>query len=196
MIIPAAYFPNIEYFHRLLQCDEVKIASNEIFLKQTYRNRCVIINANGLQNLTVPTERNSGEETPTKNIKISYAEDWIKNHLRSIESAYRRTPYYEYYIDRIEEILAKKHEYLIDLNLELTAYLIEKIGLTCTVKISENETAIDREISDLLNPKMVSRFQSKQYIQTFVERFGFKNNLSILDLLFNEGPNSICILSE
>jgi len=78
----------------------------------------------------------------------------------------------------------------------LTAYLIEKIGLTCTVKISENETAIDREISDLLNPKMVSRFQSKQYIQTFVERFGFKNNLSILDLLFNEGPNSICILSE
>jgi len=193
-VIPTAYFPNSEYFYQLLQNRNVEISSVEIFQKQTLRNRCVIVNANGLQNLTVPIERNSGEETLTKNIKISYTEDWIKNHLRSIESAYRRTPYYEYYIDRIEEILSKKHIHLIDLNFELTDFLIDKIGLTCELKISENETEVNPQISEILNPKSNSHFQTQPYIQTFVERFGFQNNLSVLDLLFNEGPNSICVL--
>lgn len=196
LIIPTSYFPNIEYFHQLLQKSDVKISTAEIFQKQTYRNRCVIINANGLQNLTVPVERNSGEETLTKNIKISYAEDWQKNHLRSIESAYRRTPYYEYYIDSIEKIILKNHVYLVDLNFELTEFLVQKIGLSCELKLEENNSEIKPEILEMMNPKTESKFQTKTYIQTFIERFGFQNNLSILDLLFNEGPNCICVLQE
>jgi hypothetical protein len=196
MLLPTSYFPNIEYFTYLLKHPEVVISSNEVFPKQTLRNRCVIVNANGLQNLSIPVERESGHETLTKDIRISYAEDWRKIHLRSIESAYRRTPYYEYYIDTIEKILHKNHTHLIDLNFELLQFLIEKTGLACEIKSTDVTEKISRELNDLVNPKVVSAFTGKPYLQTFTERFGFENNLSVLDLLFNEGPNSICILEE
>src|SRR5688572_23608479 len=103
MYLPVSYFPNLEYCFHLLKNETIVISTHEVFPRQTLRNRCVIVNANGLQNLSIPVGRESGHETLTKDVQISYAEDWVKNHLRSIESAYRRTPYYEYYIDRITE---------------------------------------------------------------------------------------------
>jgi hypothetical protein len=196
MNLPTSYFPSIEYCFQLLKNEKVWLVTNEVFPRQTLRNRCVIVNANGLQNLSIPVGRESGHETLTKDIQISYAEDWIKNHLRSIESAYRRTPYYEYYIDTITTILEKKHSRLVELNFELLNYLIEKIGLTCSAEMSISQTEISKEKNEILNPKNHSSFQTKEYLQTFTERFGFQNNLSCLDLLFNEGPNSICILEE
>jgi hypothetical protein len=196
MYLPTSYFPSIEYCFRLLKNEKVTLVTHEIFPRQTLRNRCVIVNANGLQNLSIPVGRESGHETLTRDIQISYAEDWIKNHLRSIESAYRRTPYYEYYIDANTIILEKKHTHLCALNFELLTYLVEKIGLTCSVEMENSEPKISKEMDELLNPKNNSSFQTKEYLQTFTERFGFQNNLSCLDLLFNEGPNSICILEE
>lgn len=196
MYLPTSYFPSIEYCFQLLKNEKVRLVSHEIFPRQTLRNRCVIVNANGLQNLSIPVGRESGHETLTRDIQISYAEDWIKNHLRSIESAYRRTPYYEYYIDAIILILEKKHTHLTELNFEILSYVIEKIGLTCSLEISISHIEISKEINEILNPKNHSSFQTKEYLQTFTERFGFQNNLSCLDLLFNEGPNSICILEE
>jgi hypothetical protein len=196
MNLPTSYFPNTEYFTHLLKSHEVSICINEIFPKQTLRNRCVILNANGLQNLSIPVERESGHDTLTKNIRISYSEDWQKIHLRSIESAYRRTPYYEYYIDALESILLKNHTQLVDLNFELLQFLVAKTGLTCEVNLSKDSEKISREMNELVNPKLTSAFNGKSYLQTFTERFGFQNNLSILDLLFNEGPNAICVLEE
>ena len=196
MNLPTSYFPSIEYCFQLLKNEKVRLITNEVFPRQTLRNRCVIVNANGLQNLSIPVGRESGQEILTSDIQISYAEDWVKNHLRSIESAYRRTPYYEYYIDAITTILEKKHTHLAALNFDLLNYLIEKIGLTCSIEISISDTEIPKEINEILNPKNRSYFQTKEYLQTFTERFGFQNNLSCLDLLFNEGPNSICILEE
>lgn len=196
MTLPTSYFPSLGYCFHLLKNEKVIIATTEIFSRQTYRNRCLIVNANGLQNLSVPVARDQGHETLTKDIRISYAEDWIKNHLRSIESAYRRTPFYEYYIDQLTKVLETKHEYLIDLNSELLKFISDKIGLSCSIGISESDETISQEANDLVNPKTNSLFQTKEYLQTFSERFGFQNNLSILDLLFNEGPNSICILEE
>jgi hypothetical protein len=196
MYLPTSYFPSIEYCFQLLKNKKVTLVTKEIFPRQTFRNRCIIVNANGLQNLSIPVGRESGHATLTSDIQISYAEDWIKNHLRSIESAYRRTPYYEYYIDAITNILEKKHVQLVELNFELLTYLIEKIGLTCSVERSISQTEISKEINEILNPKNHASFQTKEYLQTFTERFGFQNNLSCLDLLFNEGPNSICILEE
>jgi len=196
VILPTSYFPNIAYFAVLLKHKEVIISSNEIFPKQTLRNRCVIINANGLQNLSIPVERESGHETLTKDIRISYSEDWRKIHLRSIESAYRRTPYYEYYIDALEKILTANHTHLIDLNFELLKFLTDKTGLACQVNVPDATEKISREMNELVNPKINSDYQGKPYLQTFTERFGFQNNLSILDLLFNEGPNAICVLEE
>lgn len=196
MYLPTSYFPSIEYCFQLLKNEKVTLITSEIFPRQTLRNRCVIVNANGLQNLSIPVGRESGQETLTRDIQISYAEDWVKNHLRSIESAYRRTPYYEYYIDAITNILEKKHLHLAELNFELLNYLIEKIGLTCSVEMSISHAEIPKEVNEILNPKNNSSFQTKEYLQTFTERFGFQNNLSSLDLLFNEGPNSICVLEE
>lgn len=193
---PSSYFPNLEYCFHLLKNETIIISTHEIFQRQTLRNRCVIVNANGLQNLSIPVGRESGQTTLTKDIQISYAEDWVKNHLRSIESAYRRTPYYEYYIDRIVEILKKKHVNLTELNFEILQFVIDKIGLNCSITLDRSTENISREMEELVNPKNNSSFQSKVYLQTFGERFGFQNNLSCLDLLFNEGPNSICILEE
>ncbi len=196
MLLPTSYFPNIEYFTYLLRHQEIHICLNEIFPKQTFRNRCVILNANGLQSLSIPVEREQGHETRTCDIRISYAEDWRKIHLRSIESAYRRTPYYEYYISALESILLKNHVRLVDLNFELLEFLADKVGLSCRLHVSDAAEKISREMNELVNPKTQSAFKGKAYLQTFTERYGFQNNLSILDLLFNEGPNSICILEE
>lgn len=196
LVLPTAYLPNVAYFKQLLNADVAAIQTNEVFPKQTYRNRCVIVNANGLQNLSIPVEREQGHETLTQNIRISYAENWVKNHLKSIESAYRRTPYYEYYIDSVESIFNQKKDLLIDLNDDLLQFLVEKTGLRCEVNLTSDSRIIERELNDLVNPKSTYIFHGKPYLQTFTERFGFLNNLSILDLLFNEGPNAICVLQE
>lgn len=193
MILPTSYFPNVEFFYYLYSNSEIIIGTNELFPKQTYRNRCTILNANGKQDLTVPVERDS--KTITAQAKISYAEDWVKNHLRSIESAYKRSPYYDYYSDGIETILTKKQMLLVELNFDLLEFFVEKIGLTCQLKLNADATS-DLNANEIVNPKSSSKFTSPQYIQTFNDRFEFENNLSILDLLFNEGPNAISILQE
>lgn len=196
MVLPTAYLPNIEYFCHLLRNEQVTISTNEIFPKQTLRNRCVIVNANGIQNLSIPVERIHGHETRTRDVRISYSEDWLKVHLRSLESAYRRTPYYEYYMDSLSEILLKKHPLLKDLNFELLQFLVARTGLSCLLNCTDVDEPITTEMNLLVNPKASSGFRGKEYLQTFTERFGFQDNLSMLDLLFNEGPNAICVLEE
>lgn len=196
LILPTSYFPNVEYFNKLLNAEQVLIQINEVFPKQTFRNRCVILNANGIQQLSVPLQREHGSETTTSEIRISYAENWIKNHLKSFESAYKNAPYYEYYIDRITEILNRKIETLPELNFELLQFLTDKIGLSCELKMEKSNEKISDEMLLMVNPKIKSSYSGKKYYQTFSERFEFQNNLSVLDLLFNEGPNSITVLHE
>jgi hypothetical protein len=179
----------------MLSAKEAHVAVHEIFPKQTYRNRCVIMNANGLQNLTVPVERTKGD-TATKNIRISYAEDWQKNHLRSIESAYRKTPYYEYYVDSIEKIILEKHIHLVELNFALLHYLVNKTGLSCELKQGTASLEVETTINEMMIPGKSSTIKFKPYIQAFSERHGFQPNLSIIDLLFNEGPNTISVLQN
>lgn len=195
IILPTAYLPNLEYFTCLLWSERAIVDLTEKFQRQTTRNRCTILNANGIQNLSVPVSREYGSETLTRDIRISYAEDWQKNHLRSLESAYRRTPYYEYYIDSLTAIIQSQKEYLFELNFELLIYLADKIGLACELDINTGNEGLAK-IHPLVLPEKNSSFQGKEYLQTFTERYGFTANLSVLDLLFNEGPNSICILQE
>lgn len=130
-------------------------------------------------------------------MQISYVENWIKDHQKAIESAYRNTPYYEYYADDIFTILSQQFEHLTELNQALTLYFIEKIGLSLELSQSTEPAPIqqtDYRIS--LSPKIDTGFKAHHYIQTFEDRHGFHPNPSILDLLFNEGPNSISILQE
>ena len=171
MILPTSYFPNVEFFYYLYKDNHILIGTNELFPKQTYRNRCTILNANGKQDLTVPVERDS--KTLTSVARISYAEDWQKNHLRSIESAYRRSPFYDYYFEQIENILCKKHDLLVDLNFELIQFFVEKIGLSCELELSY-EAELRNEMLNFINPKLPTRFVAANYMQTFSDRFEFE----------------------
>lgn len=194
LILPSTYLGNIAYFHLLFQQEQVGISSNERYAKQTYRNRCTIFSANGLQNLSVPAIRPNGRETLMSEVLISYSENWQKDHLKALEAAYQRTPYYEFYIDQLKSIYACRTEKLIDFNLKLSRFLIEKIGLSCTIETVSAEPSI--AMKQLVDPKQAPTFNAHRYLQTHSEKYPFEGNLSILDLLFSEGPNSISILTE
>jgi hypothetical protein len=196
-ILPVAYFGNIEYFWMLAKYAKVKIDLGETYQKQTYRNRAEIYGANGILTLSVPVTKPFGKKTKTNDVLISYAENWQKNHWRSIESAYRRTPFYEFYADDIQQILFKPHQTLVQLTNELTLHISNKIGIDCNISFElDSPTLTENDFRLQLSPKLKSDFKSKPYIQTFSDRNPFINNLSILDVLFNEGPNTICILEE
>lgn len=197
IILPSSYLGNVEYFYHLLNNPTVVIDIHEPFQKQTYRSRCEIMTANGRMNLSVPVERPDGSDTVFNKILIAYQEDWQKDHLRSIESAYRKTPYYEFYVDQIMAIFEKKHQLLWQLNQELTNFMIDKMGLSTEIDFSAEASPLaENDFRATLNPKNDSGFRTQRYIQPFEETHGFQANLSSLDLLFNEGPNSISVLQE
>ncbi|MEX1002702.1 MAG: WbqC family protein [Crocinitomicaceae bacterium] len=197
VILPLFYFGNIEYFYHLKNNETVFFDLQERYQKQSYRSRCTIIGANGIQQLSVPVEKPNGKNSLLSEVLVSQVENWKKDHLKAIESAYRRSPYYLYYIDGITKIIQTDFKYLFELNAALNAYLIKKTGLTVNSHFTKEAIALHpNDLRVNLHPKNKSGFKTHPYIQTFEERHGFHGNLSILDLLFNEGPNSISILSE
>ncbi|MCH2235706.1 MAG: WbqC family protein [Crocinitomicaceae bacterium] len=194
-LLPYSYFGNIAYFEVLAKNKTVEISGNERYQKQTYRTRTKVIGANGIQALTVPVERPNGKETKSSDLQISYTENWGKEHLKTIESAYRNAPYFIYYFDSIETLLNQEYRSYTELAMQSIEFGIEKVGLE--VNLEESEKPINGiEIASLMNPKSPFNIDIPRYIQVFEERHGFQTNLSILDLLFNEGPNSITILLE
>lgn len=196
-ILPTIYFGSLEYFWYLANNKQVIIDVSEKYVKQTFRNRCQIIGPNGLLNLTVPVERPNGQYTDTKDVLISNNEDWRKTHWRTLESCYKRSPYFEFYEDELKEIFYSDHKALHQLNKLLTLFFIKKIGIDCLIiddaKLNNDEYL---DLRKEFSPKQISKFRNYEYLQTFVEKHGHQFNLSILDLLFNEGPNAICILEE
>ena len=197
MILPSAYLGNIEYFYHLWKEDSVCIDIHEPFQKQTYRSRSKIVGANGSQVLTVPVERPDGKNTLMKDVLISNKENWRKDHLKAIESAYSRTPYFIYYFDKITEILEADHTYLWQLNDALTRFLVDKSGLVLEINYSTEQLPLEENDFRInFTSKKESNFYTFRYIQAFEERHGFIEKLSVLDLLFNEGPNIINFLPE
>ena len=186
------YLPPIEYFYFLVQENHAIIDVNENFVKQTFRNRCTILSPNGKLDLVIPLLK-KGKQTKIKNIKIAYYEDWQKVHWKSIEAAYRSSPYFEYYEDEFKPIfLEEKHALLIDFNLKLIDKIIELIGVKTDLTTSEKYIDRDEAKPDyrFISPKIKSDLNFTDYIQVFSNKTGFEPNLSILDLLFNEGPNA------
>ncbi len=193
IISPASYLGNLAYFANIKPIQEIILDVNERFQKQSYRSRCTILSANGLQNLIVPVVRPNGKETLMNDILISYTEDWQKDHIKAIESAYRRAPYFEYYADELFEILQKKHEKLVDLSLELTHFLMSCFGIECKVRISQKEENSSIELKNEMYPKSRTNFQAQAY-QQVLNKGDFENNLSAIDLLFNCGKNGINLI--
>lgn len=196
-VLPITYFGNLEYYWYLAQNSSVSIHIDEFYQKQTFRNRCSIMGANGILKLSVPIERPFGRKTTTNDVLISNAENWRQVHWKTFESCYNRTPYFEFYADQIKTLLFAPNKKLVDLNISLINHLIDKIGLVTDLSIINTFDDITSPYQKItFDPKVDSYFNGCHYLQTFSERYGYVDNLSILDLLFNEGPNTICILNE
>ena len=193
LIIPP-YAGNIQFYSLFAHSKEVLLEKNAHYVKQTYRNRCQILTANGVMNLTIPVEKVSGEKMLDKDVKISPT-DWQRVHWTAIESAYNNSPFFLYYEDDIRPMYEKKYDFLLDFNLELQEKLVSLLGLTTEFKLTENYIdSYENDLREVLSPKYKGdypNFNTESYFQVFKEKYGFVENLSIYDLLFNMGNESI-----
>ena len=191
-VFSSQYLAPIEYYFHLINCGEVTIDTYENYVKQTYRNRCCILSPNGTQNLTIPLVK-AKQRNLTKNMVIAYDDNWRKVHWKSLESAYRSSPYFEYYEDEFYPFYhGDKYEKLADFNNALNKKIIELLSLEISINESTEYTEeVENDYRNAFSPKKETKLSFTPYIQVFGDRNGFTPNLSILDILFNEGPNSV-----
>jgi hypothetical protein len=197
-IFSSYYLAPIEYYYLLNQSNFIVQDIYENFVKQTYRNRCYILSPNGVQHLSIPLV-NVKRKKPFKDIKISYDENWRKIHWKSYEAAYRCSPYFEFYEDEFHPFFhEKKYTFLIDFNELLEEKIIDSLGISINKEKSKEyiePNMVDTDYRASLSPKKSNLHVYPPYIQVFDDRNEFAPNLSIVDLLFNEGPNSSSYLS-
>lgn len=189
VLLSTAYLPNINYLSQVLNHDVVVIEKQEHFVKQTYRNRCEILTSNGKLSLSIPLIKQADKEFIADK-KISYAEDWQKQHWRAITSAYKNSPYFEFFEDEFKPFYENKYELLFDYNTQLLQTILhilrvkKQIEYTKQYGISPSDCFDLRALSDLNNSDSLN---VKPYYQVFADKRGFTSNLSCLDALFNIG---------
>lgn len=191
ILLSTAYFPPVEYFAGIYHAKKIYIEAEENYIKQSYRNRCRIYTADGIQALIIPAIKTTGNHTRIRDIKISYRERWQLNHWRAIAAAYQKSPYFQYYEDTFSVFLDKKHTFLFDFNMELLHTLLSVIGIKRAIKTTEVYEMFPEHTTDLRNvihPKKECDLFFPPYTQVFHERIGFVPNLSVIDLIFNVGP--------
>ena len=192
LLLPT-YFPSISQFAAMVQADSITFEMEDNFQKQTNRNRMYIYSPNGVQLLNIPVKHSAENHQKTKDVKIEDAFDWQKQHFKSLEAAYRASPFFEYFEDDLAPIFQKKHTFLMDLNLEALDIVSNCLGFDLKFKKTEeyfHETTDFSDFRHLANGKK-DTLQFKSYTQVFEEKHGYLNNLSILDLLFNEGRYAV-----
>jgi hypothetical protein len=176
----------------------------ENYQKQSYRNRCYIYGANGKQCLTIPVKKQHGEKTPITEVEIDYTYNWQTVHLKSIESAYRLSAFYEYYSDDFKAFYQQDTPLLFEWNNNLLQFVLQVIGIPILPEMTTSYNSIRENCLDFRNtihpkPRLMQpdpAFSAIPYQQVFQERYGFMPNLSIVDLLFNEGPVAVEVLRK
>ncbi len=197
ILLHSTYFPSISHFVAMAQADKVVFEVEDNFQKQTNRNRMYIYSPNGVQLLNIPVKHN-GNRQLFKDVKIEPAFDWQKQHFKSLEAAYRSSPFFEYFEDDIQPIFGKKHTFMMDLNFEIMDIVTSCLGMSYkpekTIEYFREANGLQdfRYLAD--GKKDKSAFEP--YTQVFGDKHGFINNLSILDLLFNEGRYALDYLKE
>lgn len=197
LLIYPTYFPSISHYCALVQAEKITFEVEDTFQKQTNRNRMYIYSPNGLQMLNIPL-KHSDTRQKFKDVKIEYAFDWQKNHFKSLEAAYRTSPFFEYFEDDIRPLFEKKTPYMLDLNFEIFELINQALGIQLDFeKTTEyfHEAPEYNDFRPLVNGKK-DNTKLEEYTQVFEEKHGFINNLSILDLLFNEGRYALDYLKQ
>lgn len=190
LLIHPTYFPSISHFAAMIQAEKIVFEVEDNFQKQTNRNRTYIYSPNGVQILNIPIKHSKQSHQKTKDIQIEPDFDWQKQHFKSLEAAYRSSPFFEYFEDDIQPLFVKKHKFLMDLNFEvheiLTKCMRIKLDFSITLEYFHTVDSNTTDLRFLANGKK-DHSQFEHYPQVFDDKHGFINNLSILDLLFNEG---------
>ena len=196
LLIENQYLGSINYYKMLFNYSYIEIEQYEYFQKMSFRNRCIIPGSNGLLQLSVPIENGRNQTTLFKEVKIAYAENWIAHHCRSFEACYNRAPFFEFYKEKLFEILKKKPVFLFDLNWELLQWVLNKlkshpkIHLTNQYQLSPSNDIVDARNS-ILPKNYQLLIEPVKYTQVFEDKIGFMPNMSILDLLFCVGPSAL-----
>jgi len=199
-LLHPTYFPSISHFVAIAQSEEITFEIEDNFQKQTNRNRTYIYSPNGIQLLNIPVKHSKLSHQKTKDIQIENDFDWQKQHFKSLEAAYRSSPFFEYFEDDIRPIFEKKHNFLLDLNFETLDFITKSMRLKLDYKTTveyfhEVDASKVTDFRFLANGKKdTSVFES--YTQVFDDKYGFINNLSVLDLLFNEGKFALDYLKS
>ena len=203
--LSSAYLAPVEYYTKLLAYDRVCIEQHDHYIKQTYRNRCTIAAPDGELALSIPTVKPASLKCPMCDIRISDHGNWRHLHWNAIESAYIPTPFFEYYKDDFRPFYKKKYEFLADFNEELCHLVCSLIDIQPVMeRTSEYKTGFapgEADFRERIHPKKDFSledpdFSPQPYYQVFQERLGFLPNLSIIDLLFNMGPESLLVLQQ
>ncbi len=200
VILPIAYLAPISYYCRLLAYQKVQLEQWEHYIKQTYRNRCIIASESGPLSLSIPVEK-ANPMLPIKDIRISDHGNWRHLHWQALVTAYENTPYFEFYADDFKPLYEKKYNFLIDYNESLRILVCDLLNITPHISMTKSyEPKPEGEDCRLLfSPKSKledNLFIQSSYYQVFSSKNGFLSNMSIVDLLFNMGPESIFILKK
>lgn len=185
-VFPTAYFGSIAYFQALVEAQNVCIEAKEHFVKQTIRTRCSILVSNGLRYLSVPVVKENGNKTPMDRIRISYTENWQNDHWRTIESAYSSAPFFEHYEEEVKALIFSNEENLLRFNENITNTILDWLSIDFVT--TEFTTEFAKAEHDFRAFPFDDRLNTQKYTQVFEAENGFIPNLSILDLIMNEGP--------
>ena len=202
-VFPLFYNGPVQYFSRLIREQQVILEQYDHYSKQTYRNRCRILGPNGVMVLSVPVKRTRGKKNLFRDIRIDTDTPWHRVHWKSMEASYASSPYFVIVSEEFHRIYEKPPEFLVDLNMELLEAILANLNLNISTSLSEsfNDTGGVDSPGRFIHPKqdpLVSDpdFHPVQYHQVFSDRHGFQPNLSVLDLIFNQGPESVSILDK
>ena len=189
VLLECENFPCIAWYKMFLRNENIQIEQHEYFVRKSFRNRTVIAGPNGLITLSIPLKGGRNQKSVMKDIEISYDENWQTVHWKTIESCYRRSPYFEYYAEDIKMLFEKKHHFLVDYNIQCLQLVNQLLQVKKELVLTEKYEKIP--IDTWVDARNVfdenTDMQLPSYIQVFQDRIGFKSNLSILDMLFCDG---------
>lgn len=197
IFLSTAYLPPVEYFARIKDAGELLIESEENYHKQSYRNRCYIMTAGGISFLTVPVYLGSLHKTHIRDIRIDYSKRWQQVHSGALRTAYNSSPFFMFYSEVIEKIILKDHKFLLDLNMEILLEVLKILRFNVKPVYTAEFLPVNSTTGDYrysIDPKKRSAYIQKEYPQVFNAIHGFVPGLSIIDLVFNMGPEAASYL--